>query len=168
MAMKISNKCLDGLIRQANRELQSSHAYLSMSLWFADRELPGSAAWCRAHSAEERTHGLMVFDHITKRRAKGAMVTESPAAKFNFEDPVVVWKFALENERQNSLAIMDLVKLARSEADFTTEQFLQGFFVPEQLEEEAAVTDILENAKRVVKTNGLYVAYDSQIVSKPH
>ncbi|KAI8826750.1 ferritin [Fimicolochytrium jonesii] len=168
MAMRISNKILEGLIKQANRELSASADYLSMSLWFADRELPGSAAWCRAHSEEERNHGLKIFDHITKRRAKGALVQPiDHAAKFNFGQPVDVWKFALANEQTNSSAILSLVKQARDENDFVTENFMQ-WYVQEQLEEETAVMEILENAKRVAETNGLYVAYDTQIVTKPH
>ncbi|TPX62106.1 hypothetical protein PhCBS80983_g00683 [Powellomyces hirtus] len=166
-AMRVSNKILDGLIKQANRELASSSAYLSMSLWFADREFPGSAKWCRTHADEERGHGLKIFDHITKRRAKGALILPQAAQKFDFENPVDVWKFALENETANSTAIQALFKQSRDEGDYTTENFMQ-WYLNEQLEEEAAISDILENAKRVLKTNGLYVTFDSQIVAKPH
>ncbi|KAJ3006326.1 hypothetical protein HKX48_000174 [Thoreauomyces humboldtii] len=122
--MKISNKMLDGLIKQ-------------------------------------------IFDHITKRRAKGSLLHPMPASKFDFQDPVEVWRFALQNETDNSRAIMELFRQAREEADFTTENFMQ-WYVSEQLEEEAAVSDILENAKRVMATSGLYVQFDQQITSKPH
>jgi hypothetical protein len=43
-AMWISDEILERLIKQANNELASSNYYLSFSLWFADQELPGSAA----------------------------------------------------------------------------------------------------------------------------
>jgi len=89
--MKISDSMLDGLINQANEELNASNLYLSMSLWFHDLELPGSAQWCRTHSDEERTHALKIFDHIVKRRAKGGMVRSLEAQKFNFETPVQAW-----------------------------------------------------------------------------
>jgi hypothetical protein len=90
-AMKISDSMLDGLINQANEELNASNLYLSMSLWFHDLELPGSAQWCRTHSEEERTHALKIFDHIAKRKAKGGMVRNLETQKFNFESPVRAW-----------------------------------------------------------------------------
>jgi ferritin len=90
-AMKISESMLDGLINQANEELNASNLYLSMSLWFHDLELHGSAQWCRTHSDEERTHALKIFDHIVKRRAKGGMVRNLEEQKFNFDTPVQAW-----------------------------------------------------------------------------
>jgi hypothetical protein len=90
-AMKISDSMLDGLINQANEELNASNLYLSMSLWFHDLELPGSADWCRTHSDEERTHALKIFDHIIKRRAKGAMVRNLESQKYAFDTPTQAW-----------------------------------------------------------------------------
>ncbi|OZJ05197.1 hypothetical protein BZG36_02447 [Bifiguratus adelaidae] len=159
MAMKISDSMLAGLIRQANRELENSNYYLSASLWFADQELNGSAAWCRQHSEEERTHGLKIFDHIAKRRAKGSMVHLEEQVRPQFNSPLDVWRLALEQEQINSKCIHDLVAQARKENDFTTDNFLQ-WYVNEQLEEESAVDDILTNAEEVLKTKGLYRDYD--------
>ncbi|KAJ3046419.1 hypothetical protein HK097_000873 [Rhizophlyctis rosea] len=167
MAMRLSERMLKGLVTQANREFANSNLYLSMSLWFQDREFPGSAQWCRTHSEEERRHGLMIFDHIVKRRAKGALVQAIPTQPFNFHAPSDIWKSALEEEQKNSIAILDLVAQAREENDFTTDNFLQ-WFVKEQLEEESAVDDILTNAKEIEKTKGLYREYDSKVVYKEH
>ncbi|TPX59568.1 hypothetical protein SpCBS45565_g07699 [Spizellomyces sp. 'palustris'] len=138
-----------------------------MSLWFQDRELPGSAQWCKTQSDEERMHGLKIFDHIVKRRAKGALVHAIGQQKFSYDDPLQIWEKAFEQEQQNSVAIMDLVRQAREEGDYTTDTFLQ-WYVAEQLNEETSVKDILENAKRVAATTGLYVSFDSQITRKPH
>ncbi|CAO3674231.1 unnamed protein product [Umbelopsis ramanniana] len=166
-AMKISDSMLDGLINQANEELNASNLYLSMSLWFHDLELPGSAQWCRTHSDEERTHALKIFDHIVKRRAKGGMVRSLEAQKFNFETPVQAWEFALDAERENSKRFHKLMAQARNESDFTTDTFLQ-WFINEQLEEESAVEDIVTNARGVEQTKGLYREYDKNIVNKEH
>ncbi|KAI9280983.1 ferritin-like superfamily [Umbelopsis sp. AD052] len=166
-AMKISDSMLDGLINQANEELNASNLYLSMSLWFHDLELPGSAQWCRTHSEEERTHALKIFDHIVKRRAKGGMVRNLEGQKFNFETPVQAWEFALNAERENSKRFHRLMAQARNENDFTTDTFLQ-WFINEQLEEESAVEDIVTNARGVEQTKGLYREYDKNIVNKDH
>lgn len=91
-AMQVSDTMVDGLIEQANQELNASNLYLSMSLWFHDQELPGSAIWCRTHSDEERDHALRIFDHIVKRRAKGALIRNvDPKQSFDFETPADAW-----------------------------------------------------------------------------
>ncbi|KAJ2955920.1 hypothetical protein NQZ79_g8159 [Umbelopsis isabellina] len=166
-AMKISDSMLDGLINQANEELNASNLYLSMSLWFHDLELPGSADWCRTHSDEERTHALKIFDHIVKRRAKGAMVRNLESQKYEFQSPTQAWEFALNAERENSKRFHRLMAQARREEDFTTDNFLQ-WFINEQLEEESAVEDIFKNARDVEQTKGLYRDYDSKISGKDH
>ncbi|KAL0087769.1 ferritin [Phycomyces blakesleeanus] len=165
-AMHISDTMLNGLIQQANRELSSSNAYLSLSLWFHDQELPGSAEWCRTHSDEERSHALRIFDHIIKRRAKGALVkTVDAQNKYEFANPAEAWKLAMENEQENSRQIHKLVSLARKEEDWTSDNLLQ-WFVQEQLEEESAVEDIYTNAANLIKTEGLYRQYDDKIKTR--
>ncbi|KAI7863173.1 ferritin-like superfamily [Spinellus fusiger] len=167
-AMHISDTMLSGLIDQANRELDSSNDYLSLSLWFSDQELPGSATWCRTHSEEERTHALKIFDHIVKRRAKGALVKPVGTTKpFNFESPADAWEFAMKSEQNNSQEIHKLMSLARKEEDWTSDTLLQ-WFVQEQLEEESAIEDIYTNAVNVLKTKGLYRQYDEKIKHKEH
>ncbi|KAJ3183690.1 hypothetical protein HDU85_002119 [Gaertneriomyces sp. JEL0708] len=136
-----------------------------MSLYFLDHELPGSARWCRAQSDEERGHALKIFDHVVKRRAKGGMVSHKGEIEAGWTSPVGVWEKALQLEIDNSNAILELVKHAREEGDFTSEGFLM-WYVNEQVEEESAVKDILENAKQVIATTGLYVTYDAQIAQK--
>ncbi|KAF7732035.1 hypothetical protein EC973_007140 [Apophysomyces ossiformis] len=168
-AMQISDAMLEGLITQANQELNASNMYLTLSLWFHDQELPGSAAWCRTHSDEERQHALRIFDHIVKRRAKGSLVRDiEPQVPMSvLNSPVDAWKLAFENEQENSRRIHRLVFQAREEKDWTTDILLQ-WFVNEQLEEESAVQDIYTNASEVVKTSGLYRQYDEKIKYKEH
>ncbi|KAL1928890.1 hypothetical protein VTP01DRAFT_2676 [Rhizomucor pusillus] len=167
-AMQISDTMLNGLIEQANQELNASNLYLSMSLWFHDQELPGSATWCRTHSDEERDHALRIFDHIVKRRAKGALIRNvDPKQSFDFKTPADAWKSAVENEQENSRRIHKLVSQARREEDWTSDNLLQ-WFVNEQLEEEAAVQDIYTNASQVLQTSGLYREFDSKFPSKEH
>ncbi|KAI9028365.1 ferritin-like superfamily [Hyaloraphidium curvatum] len=166
-ALWISDAMLDRLVDQANKELQSSNYYLTFSLWFEDRELPGSAAWCRHHSEEERSHALKIFDHLIKRRAKGIMLQPLEAVRVDFKDPVEVWEAASAQERDNSASIFSIMKLARQTDDYTSEELLR-WYISEQMEEEAAVNDILTNAREIVKTQGLYRDYDAKIAKKKH
>ncbi|KAG0193057.1 hypothetical protein DFQ28_006651 [Apophysomyces sp. BC1034] len=162
-AMHISDTMLEGLINQANQELNASNMYLTLSLWFHDQELSGSATWCRMHSDEERSHALRIFDHIVKRRAKGSLI-RNVEPQINFEN---LKKLAFENEEKNSRRIHHLVSEARREEDWTSDSLLQ-WFVNEQLEEESAVENIYTNAREVAKTSGLYRQYDEKIQYKEH
>lgn len=70
-------------------------------------------------------------------------------------------------ERTNSSHIFSLYNLALSTHDYASKNLLE-WFVEEQVEEEAAVMDILTNARALVQTKGLYRDYDAKIVYKKH
>ena len=55
---------------------------------------------------------------------------------------------ALEQERKVSAQIGELFAVAREEGDYLSEQFVQ-WFLKEQVEEEATMTEILDVAERV-------------------
>lgn len=109
-AMQISDTMLNGLIEQANQELNASNVYLSMSLWFNDQELPGSATWCRTHSDEERDHALRIFDHIVKRRAKGALIRNvDPKQSFDFKTPADAWYVVQSDRKTKGMSVKILL-----------------------------------------------------------
>ena len=56
-------------------------------------------------------------------------------------------KLALEQERRVTVAIADLFTVARETHDYLAEQFLH-WFLEEQVEEEAAMSDLLAVAER--------------------
>lgn len=50
---------------------------------------------------------------------------------------------AYRQEQDNTLFFHEIVKEAKAVHDYTTEQFIMGFFIPEQLEEECAVGKVV-------------------------
>lgn len=93
----------------------------------------------------------------------------SGAYATRFEGPVHVWKTALEQERLNSQHFFEMIRAAREARDYVSEQFLMGFFIPEQLEEENAVEEILSNTMLVTKDGPMgYFLLDKQMHAKPH
>jgi ferritin len=73
--------------------------------------------------------------------------TEVSAPQTQFPDHVAPIKLALEQERKVTVDIADLFTVARETHDYLAEQFLQ-WFLEEQVEEEASMSDLLAVAER--------------------
>ncbi len=83
---------------------------------------------------------------------------EAPVS--TFPDVVAPVELALEQEKRVTEQINALLVIAREESDFASEQFLQ-WFIKEQVEEVATMTDLLTVVRRnadVVENIEEYVA----------
>ncbi len=138
----LSKKMATALSAQATAEYASAYLYLAMSAWLKDAGYPGAAAWMDKHADEENFHARKFFDFLLDR---GSMVTlgaiSAPAAKW--KTPLAVFEAAYAHEQKVTALITNLMALAKEEADYATEIFLQ-YFVTEQVEEEATFQDIVQ------------------------
>ena len=137
----ISSEMALRLNAQLNRELYSAYLYLGLSAKAEGMNLKGTAAWFTAKHTEEMTHAMKMYRYLVDQ---GAAVTLSAiAAPPPATDRVLgMFERTLAHEREVTAAINDLVDHALTEKDHATNIFLQ-WFVTEQIEEEAAVNDIL-------------------------
>ena len=104
--------------------------------------------------AENGSHNtLEVCDFVLILERGGniklAAVGAPPAG---YKSSLEVFEKTLEHERNVTARINKLVSQARKEEDFATDIFLQ-WFVTEQIEEEASVTDVL-NQLKLIKNDG--------------
>ena len=67
--------------------------------------------------------------------------------KDGFANIIAPIELALEQEKQVSVQISDLFKIARDAGDYLSEQFVQ-WFLKEQVEEVATMTELLDIANR--------------------
>lgn len=143
----LSEKMQTALNDQINMEMGAYYTYLSMSAFFQAEGLPGFADWMFHHAEEEMEHAMRIYDYVHVRRGR---VTLKPlAAPPNVWDgPLDAFEAAFQHERKVSIAIDDLVKLAREENDNATESFLQ-WFVDEQVEEEEVVSSAIDRIKLI-------------------
>jgi ferritin len=146
---------------QITAEFFSSSLYLSMAAWFENESLPGIAHWMKFQAAEERVHGLKLFNYILERGGK-ATLEAIPAPPASFEGPEAIFKKVAEHESQVTTLINALFELARTEKDFATENFLQ-WFVSEQVEEEAQAKLIYDQMKMVGASKGSLLMLDHQL-----
>jgi ferritin len=141
----VSDKMMKALNDQINAELYSAYLYWAMSAHCQDVGLTGAAQWLYAQAQEEFVHAKVFFDHILERGGSVELeALEKPPAKW--ESLLEVFEGAYEHEQYISGRIHSLVRLAREEGEYASEPLLQ-WFVSEQVEEEAAANDVVQQLR---------------------
>jgi ferritin len=153
--MKLSKKVGEALNNQFNEELKSALLYFSMAADFESKGLQGIAAWLGKQGGEENGHAGKIRSYLYERGSRVYyQAVEAPQAEW--KDTVSAFKDVLKHEQFISDSILKLVKLARSEEDVATEVLL-GWFVKEQVEEEATAQLILDKLAMIGDSKvGLY------------
>ncbi len=144
------------LNNQINAEFYSAYLYLSMSAYLSDMSLVGFAGWMRAQYQEEMFHAMKMYDFLLERGGK-VVLQSIDAPKKEWKGIIDVFEDVLEHEQHVTSLINDLVSLSIDARDHATVNFLQ-WFVDEQVEEEASVSDMLAQLKLVEgKGSGLFM-----------
>lgn len=141
-----STELLNLWSNQVSVELSASQLYLSASIWFRSRGMPGMAAWMLEESDEERGHGLSILEFAMK---KGFDVELQPleAPRKDWSNPIEVWQDILKAEQTNTQNLLRLAAVADQCGDYGCMAFLDPFHV-EQIEAEDKVGAILNKVQR--------------------
>jgi ferritin len=136
---------LEAINKQITREMYSSNLYLSMSAYYASKNLSGFAKWMELQAKEEMLHAMKFFQYIIQRGGK-PVIGAIAEPKSDWNSPLNAFEDAYHHETLVTGWIYELVALAKSENDFATENLLQ-WFVTEQVEEEATASEIVEKLR---------------------
>lgn len=143
----ISKKMTEALNGQLNKEFYSAYLYLSMAAWSQAKNLKGFSSWFSIQAQEELGHALKFFKYLEDQSsAVRLQAVDAPTA--NFASPTAVFEATLKHENHITESIHKLMDLAVAEKDHATQIMLQ-WFVTEQVEEEANVTEIVQKLKLV-------------------
>jgi ferritin len=137
---------VDRLNEQIGHEFAASQQYLAIAVYYDDETLPRLASFFYKQSLEERNHALMMIQYLLDAGVE-APVPGIDAPQNGFPDVVAPVALALEQERRVSAQINALAGIAREESDYTSEQFMQ-WFIKEQVEEVASMSDLLKVVQR--------------------
>ena len=138
------------LNQQVGHELAAHNQYLACAIHYDAMTMPQMAAHFYAQALEERSHAMMMVQYLLDTDADVAIpAIEAPVAAFT--DVVAPVELALEQEKRVTGQINELLVIAREESDFASEQFLQ-WFIKEQVEEVASMTDLLTVVRRNAQT----------------
>ena len=160
----ISEKMLNKMNYQINREIYSAYLYFSMAGYASAEGLDGFANWFLCQAKEELFHAEKMYHYINQQGGKVELAEiEKPEEKF--DSVINLFEKTLEHEKNVTGMINNLVKLAKEESDYATDAFLQ-WFVTEQVEEEAEPANILQKLNRIGKEGNGILMMDRELAAR--
>jgi ferritin len=144
-------RLVGALNEQIANELGASQQYLAIAVYYDTEALPGLAAHFYRQALEERNHALMIVQYLLDSDAE-VRIPGTTAPRSKFADAVAPVALALEQERTVTEQIKALAALAREENELVGEQFLD-WFLKEQREEMASMSDLLKLVERASQSN---------------
>jgi bacterioferritin B len=140
----------DAFVAKLNEQIANEFAahqqYVACAVHYDSETLPQLAAFFYRQAMEERDHAMMMVRYLLDTDAP-VTIPGVTAPVTEFDDVVAPIALALEQEKRVSEQINALAGVARSENDYTSEQFMQ-WFIKEQVEEVSTMSDLLRWAER--------------------
>jgi ferritin len=134
------------LNEQIGREFGAHQQYVAVAVYYDAQTFPQLAAFFYRQALEERDHAMMMIQYLLDAGEQPA-VPGVAAPKADFADLVEPIRIALEQEKRVTDQISGLAAIAREANDYVSEQFTQ-WFLKEQVEEVATMSDLLTVAER--------------------
>lgn len=163
--MALSPSFASALNDQINLEIQASLVYLQLSIDVEALDLPGIAQWFRAQAAEEREHARKFTKHLLDRdghpRLGDLQLHAEPATTV-----LSAFQAALAHEQKVSEAIRNLYRQAQQEGDVDALPLL-NWFVDEQIEEEATVSEIITRLGLIGDDGAGLLKLEEQLAARP-
>lgn len=164
--MPAEKSVIDALNVHMGREFEAHLQYLSVSSWFDSEGLPELTKFFSAQAAEEHVHAMKFLTYV--QDVGGPVVIPALSApKPSFESAEEAVAGCLEWEVSITGHIHALVDLAIARKDHPTQAFLQ-WFVTEQVEEIATMSELLQVTRRAGESNLLLLEdYVARLASAP-
>ena len=141
-----ANRFVDQLNIQIGNEFAAHQQYVACAVYYDALTMPQMASFFYAQALEERDHAMMMVQYLVDQDA-AVKIPGVAAPQTDFADIVEPVALALEQERRVTDQINQLTRIAREEYDFASDQFMQ-WFIKEQVEEVATMSDLLTVVKR--------------------
>ena len=132
---------VEQLNTQIGNELAAHNQYLACAVYYDALTMPQMAALFYGQALEERDHATMMIQYLLDTDSD-VVIPGVEAPTNSFADLVAPVALALDQEKRVTEQINGLLRTAREESDFASEQFLQ-WFIKEQVEEVATMSDLL-------------------------
>ncbi len=137
----VATRFTDQLNVQIGNEFAAHNQYLACAVHYDALTMPQMAAFFYAQALEEREHAMMMVKYLLDTDA-AVQIPGVDAPVSEFDDVVAPIELALAQEKRVTEQINSLLRVAREESDFASEQFMQ-WFIKEQVEEVATMSDLL-------------------------
>lgn len=143
--MIIKPKVAEAVNTQIKSEFGASTQYVAIAVYFDEEGLPDLAQFFYTQSEEERMHA-MKFVHFMLETGAKPIIPGLPDMRNEFASAADAVQFALEQEMKVTDQINNVMRIAKEENDFASQNFLQ-WFVEEQVEEVDSMTTLLQTIK---------------------
>ncbi len=152
----LSDKLQGELNEQIKYEFFSANYYLAMAAYCAAEGFNGFANFFIVQAEEERFHAMKFFNFINEMDGR-ALMKAMDEPKNEYSSLEEIFTLAFKHEKFVTGRIYSLMDLAIEEKEHATISFLR-WFVDEQVEEEASMSDLLNKVKRLgEKGEGIYM-----------
>lgn len=141
--MLLSKLMEENLNKQINYEYESAYIYKAMAQYFSKKGLNGFKNFFDKQAIEEVEHAQKMIDYVTERGNDVKLVPFGQDAKLEFNALREIIEDALHHEEEVTSRLNELMKQAKAEEDYATEQFL-SWYVSEQVEEEDTFNSLLD------------------------
>ena len=156
----ITPKMQDALCAHVEQEMYSAYLYLAMGAYCETKAYKGFGRWLRVQHGEELEHARKVVDYVVARGGQTSLGA-IPAPPREFGTITQVFEAVLNHERRVTERIHVLYATSAAEKDTAAQVFLQ-WFVGEQVEEEAAASEILDKLRMVGDRPGAALYLDKE------
>ena len=141
-----AERFVEQLNTQIGHEFAAHQQYVACAVYYDALTMPQMAGFFYAQALEERDHAMMMVNYLVDSDAP-VRIPGVVAPQVDFDDLVAPVELALAQERRVTAQINELTKIARGEADFASDQFMQ-WFIKEQVEEVSTMSDLLTVVRR--------------------
>lgn len=149
---------------QINKELYSEYLYMSMFAYFDRMNLQGFKNWMNVQMQEEHAHAMGMFNYVHERGGKVVLQTiDQPQT--DWESPVALFEHVLEHEKFVTSRINALMDVAEEVKDRAAVSFLD-WYLKEQVEEEANVSNVLKTLKMVCDDKNCLYMFDKELATR--
>lgn len=154
----ISDKIQNAINDQIKAEFESSYIYLAMAAYCESLNFKGFGVWFKKQAQEEHEHAHKLYAYLTDRGGRVVLKgLETPPAEYG--SVMGAFQKAYEHEKYITGRINSIYDLAVAEKDYATQEHL-NWFVKEQVEEEAAASEMVETIKMVGDKPGSLIYLD--------
>ena len=140
----------DSFVTKLNEQIAHEYAahqqYVACAVFYDLETFPQLARFFYRQALEERDHAMMMVQYLVDADAE-VTIPGVAAPQIAFADIVAPVALALAQERRVTEQINALAATAREAGDYTSEQFMQ-WFIKEQVEEIATMSDLLRVVER--------------------
>src|SRR4051794_21495559 len=112
-----SQTFVDRLNEQIGNEFAASQQYVAMAVYYDGLTLPQLATFFYRQAVEERNHAMIMVQYLLDVNA-APQIPPVPAPRREFSDPIEPVSLALEQEKQVSAQIDELMSGSRDAKDY--------------------------------------------------